>query len=37
MDNRNISETPGRWVILKMTNNANGTFYRVFASWAGYR
>jgi hypothetical protein len=28
---RNISETPERWVILKMPNNC----YKVFATWAG--
>lgn len=30
----NISETPEKWVILKIENNGN-TFYKVFGSWAG--
>jgi hypothetical protein len=29
--NRNISESPERWVILKLPNN----FYKVFGTWAG--
>ena len=28
---RNISETPERWVILKLPNN----YYKVFGTWAG--
>lgn len=28
---RNISETPERWVIVKLPNN----YYKVFATWAG--
>lgn len=28
---RNISETPERWVILKLPNN----YYKVFGSWSG--
>ena len=28
---RNISETPERWVILKIPNN----YYKVFGTWAG--
>ncbi len=29
--NRNISEQPNRWVILKLPNN----YYKVFGTWAG--
>lgn len=29
--NRNISESPERWVILKLPNN----YYKVFGTWAG--
>jgi hypothetical protein len=29
--NRNISESPERWVILKLPNN----YYKVFATWVG--
>lgn len=29
--NRNITETPERWVILKLSNNN----YKVFGTWAG--
>ena len=28
---RNISETPERWVILRLSDN----FYKVFGTWAG--
>lgn len=31
---RNITETPERWTILKITNS-EGIFYKVFATWAG--
>lgn len=29
--NRNISETPDKWVIIKLPNN----YYKVFGTWAG--
>jgi len=32
---RNISETPSRWVIVKIDNNLDKPFYKVFATWAG--
>ena len=31
---RNITETPDKWVVLKL-NNASETYYKVFGSWAG--
>ena len=31
---RNISETPDRWVVLEL-NNKGTTIYKVFGSWAG--
>lgn len=33
VDNINISETPERWVIIKIIDN--NTYYRVFGTWAG--
>ena len=32
---RNISETPDRWVVVKIDNNIDAPFYKVFATWAG--
>lgn len=35
---RNISEAPHAWVIIKMTSvgdDQDNTYYKVFASWAG--
>jgi hypothetical protein len=32
---RNISETPDRWVVVKIDNNIDKPFYKVFATWAG--
>ncbi len=32
---RNISETPERWVVVKIDNNIDTPFYKVFATWAG--
>ena len=32
---RNISETPDRWVVVKIDNNIDKPFYKVFGSWAG--
>ena len=32
---RNISETPDRWVVVKIDNNLDKSFYKVFATWAG--
>jgi len=32
---RNISETPDRWVVVKIDNNLDTPFYKVFATWAG--
>jgi hypothetical protein len=32
---RNISETPDRWVVVKIDNNLDKPFYKVFATWAG--
>jgi len=32
---RNISETPSRWVVVKIDNNLDKPFYKVFATWAG--
>lgn len=31
---RNISETPTKWVVVKIENDGD-TFYKVFASWLG--
>ena len=31
---RNITETPDRWVVLKLKNEGT-TIYKVFGSWAG--
>jgi hypothetical protein len=32
---RNISETPDRWVVVKIDNNLDKPFYKVFATWSG--
>jgi hypothetical protein len=32
---RNISETPDRWVVVKIDNKLDTPFYKVFATWAG--
>ena len=32
---RNISETPDKWVVVKIDNNLDTPFYKVFATWAG--
>jgi len=32
---RNISETPDKWVVVKIDNNRDKPFYKVFATWAG--
>jgi len=32
---RNISETPDKWVVVKIENNIDKPFYKVFATWAG--
>ena len=32
---RNISETPDRWVVVKIVNNQDTPFYKVFATWVG--
>ena len=32
---RNISETPDKWVVVKIDNNLDKPFYKVFATWAG--
>ena len=32
---RNISETPDKWVVVKIDNNTDTSFYKVFATWAG--
>lgn len=32
---RNISETPSRWVVVKIDNNTDTPFYKVFATWSG--
>jgi len=32
---RNISETPDKWVIVKIDNNTDTPFYKVFANWSG--
>ena len=32
---RAISETPDSWVVVKMDNNLDTPFYKVFATWAG--
>lgn len=32
---RNISETPDRWVVVKIDNSLDTPFYKVFATWAG--
>ncbi len=32
---RNVSEIPDRWVILKISINENKPFYKVFGSWFG--
>ena len=32
---RNISETPDKWVVVKIDNKLDTPFYKVFATWAG--
>jgi len=32
---RNISETPDRWVVVKIDNKLDTPFYKVFATWTG--
>jgi hypothetical protein len=32
---RNISETPDKWVVVKIDNSLDTPFYKVFATWAG--
>ena len=32
---RNISETPDRWVVLKIPQTGTTSLYKVFGSWAG--
>jgi len=32
---RNIPETPDKWVVVKIDNNLDKPFYKVFATWAG--
>lgn len=32
---QNISEIPSRWVVVKIDNNSDKPFYKVFATWAG--
>ena len=34
---RNISETPDKWVVIKIDNNLDKPHYKVFATWAGNR
>jgi len=31
----NISETPDKWVVVKVDNNTDTPFYKVFATWEG--
>jgi hypothetical protein len=31
----NISETPDKWVVVKIDNNKDDSFYKVFGTWAG--
>ena len=35
INTRNISETPDKWVIVKIDNNTDTPFYKVFATWSG--
>ncbi len=32
---RNISEIPDKWVVVKIDNNLDKSFYKVFATWVG--
>jgi hypothetical protein len=32
---RNISETPDKWVVVKIDNNTDTSLYKVFATWSG--
>ena len=32
---RNISETPDRWVVLKIPQTGTASLYKIFGSWAG--
>ena len=35
INTRNISETPDKWVVVKIDNNLDKRFYKVFATWSG--
>jgi hypothetical protein len=35
INTRNISETPDKWVVVKIDNNLDKPFYKVFATWSG--
>lgn len=35
INTRNISETPEKWVVIKIDNTLDKPFYKVFATWAG--
>jgi len=32
---KDISEMPDRWIVVKIDNNLDKPFYKVFATWAG--
>jgi hypothetical protein len=32
---RNISEIPDKWMVVKIDNNLDKSFYKVFATWVG--
>jgi hypothetical protein len=34
-EERNISEIPHKWVVVKIHNNLDKSFYKVFATWVG--
>ena len=35
INTRNISEIPDKWVVVKIDNNTDTLFYKVFATWSG--
>ena len=35
INTRNISETPDKWVVVKIDNNTDTSLYKVFATWSG--
>jgi hypothetical protein len=35
INTRNISETPDKWVVVKIYNNTDTPLYKIFATWSG--